>query len=276
VQTHTITFIGCGNMARSLIGGLVADGWPRSGIRVADPNRKQREAIAEHFGVAAFDQNDQAVAGADVVLLAVKPNVVNEVIEGLSKTLGRARPLLLSIAAGIRVCDLQRWLGSDLPIVRTMPNTPALVRSGATGLFANTHTSGEQRDLAESIMRAVGVTVWVKDEVLLDAVTAVSGSGPAYFFMLMEALEAAGSEMGLSAESARLLAVQTAFGAAKLALESNEDPATLRRRVTSPGGTTEQAVRVLEAGQLADLVSRAARAAQNRSKELAKAFGAQK
>jgi len=274
MSTHTIAFIGGGNMARSLVGGLVADGWPAAKIRVADPNSERLDALAQAFHVQVLQDNAVALRGAEIVLLAVKPQMVRQVLSELGSELVAQRPLLMSIAAGIRERDLSRWLGGKLPVVRTMPNTPALVRSGATALFANRHVSAPQRDAAESVMRAVGLTVWVDDEALLDAVTAVSGSGPAYFFLLMEALEAAGSDLGLSPEVARLLAMQTAFGAAKLALESNEDPTMLRRQVSSPGGTTEQAIRVLQSGAFAELVGNAVRAAKIRSEELAEAFGA--
>ncbi len=185
------------------------------------------------------------------------------------------QPLVISIAAGIRTPDLARWLGADTAIVRAMPNTPALVQSGATGLFANAHVRDQQRDLAETILRAVGLTLWVEQEDQLDLVTALSGSGPAYFFLVMEALQEAASKLGLPAETARLLALQTAFGASRMALESDEDAAALRQRVTSPGGTTEQALRVLEEGGLRNLMEQALTAAARRSRELADQFGAQ-
>ncbi len=273
MPTHTIAFIGGGNMARSLIGGLVADGWPAKQIRVADPNEEQLRQLGELFGVTTSTDNTAALHGADVLVLAVKPQVARQVVEGIRGELSSRGLLLVSIAAGVREPALRRWAAADIPIVRTMPNTPALVRSGATALFANSHVSAKQRDLAETVMRAVGLTVWVDQEALLDVVTAISGSGPAYFFMLMEALETAGADMGLKPELARLLVLQTAFGAAKLALESKDSPAELRRRVTSPGGTTESGVNVLQQGDLLALVRRAAAAAKTRSEELAQALG---
>jgi len=270
---HTLSFIGGGNMARSLIGGLIADGWPASRIQVTDTNPDQCAYLAERFGVTTGSDNNAAVAHADVVVLAVKPQVMHAVGSEISAAIQARRPLVISIAAGIRSADLDRWLGGDNAIVRCMPNTPALVQSGATALFANACVNNGQRDLAESILRAVGLTLWLDDEQLMDAVTALSGSGPAYFFLIMEALQAAGVQLGLPEQTARLLALQTGFGAAKMALESDEDAATLRQRVTSPGGTTERALQTLEDGGLRELIARALTAARDRSRELADQLG---
>ena len=269
-----ISFIGAGNMARSLAGGLVADGCPADQIRLADPNASQLQDLAASLGVRILDDNQAVVKDAEVVVLAVKPQVIREVARDLAPVLRHSQPLVISIAAGIRERDLRRWLGEGTAIVRTMPNTPALIQSGATALFANDQVSATQRDLAETILRAVGLTLWLTEESQLDAVTALSGSGPAYFFLLMEALQEAGTQLGLPTETARLLALQTAFGASRMALESDADAATLRNRVTSPGGTTEQALKVLEEGGLRTLVMRALEAAQRRSRELADEFGA--
>jgi pyrroline-5-carboxylate reductase len=216
-----------------------------------------------------------AAARAGIIVLAVKPQVMQDVAGELAATVAAHRPLVISIAAGVRESTLRAWLGDGTAIVRTMPNTPALVQSGATALYANPAVSEEQRSHAESIMRAVGLALWVEGEEQLDAVTALSGSGPAYFFLLMEAMQAAGSKLGLPADTARLLALQTAFGAAKMALESPEDPATLRRRVTSPGGTTERAISVFQEHGFEDLVERAMEAAAGRSRELAEEIGKQ-
>jgi pyrroline-5-carboxylate reductase len=273
MKQHTIAFLGGGNMARSLIGGLIANGIDPDRLRVADPHAEAREALAASFAVHTSEDNSQALIGADVVVLAIKPQVVRRVAEQIAEAVGQSRPLIISIVAGIRTPDIDRWLGGGHAIVRCMPNTPALVRSGMTGLFANPVVSKAQRDTAESILRAVGATLWVDGEAALDAVTAVSGSGPAYFFLFAEALEAAAQELGLEAEAARLLSLQTAFGAAKLALESSETVGELRRRVTSPGGTTERAVAELESGDLKGLVQRAARAAEQRARELADELG---
>lgn len=269
----TITFIGAGNMARSLILGLLQD-QANVALRVADPDQHQLDAIRQHWpDVMTTTNNQEAMQGADVVVLAVKPQIMRDVAENLAETAQRSRPLIVSVAAGIREQSLNRWLGGNLPVVRCMPNTPALVQAGATGLYANPQTSEAQRSQAESLLRAVGITLWFEDEASLDAVTAISGSGPAYFFLVMEAMQAAAEQLGLSAEDAHLLIVQTALGAARLALESNDLPAELRRKVTSKGGTTEAAIKVLTDGGLHALFAQALQAAENRSRELAAANG---
>jgi pyrroline-5-carboxylate reductase len=269
----SLTFIGAGNMANSLVGGLIADGWDPARIRVADPDPGQRERMAARHQVATTPDNQAAVSGADVVVMAVKPQVMAAVTQGIAAGITQQQPLVITIAAGIRQSTLRDWLGADTAIVRAMPNTPALVQSGATALYANTAVSDGQRSLAESILRAVGLVIWVEDESLMDAVTALSGSGPAYFFLFIEALQAAGEKLGLPAETARLLALQTAFGAARMALESPDDAATLRHHVTSPGGTTERAIGILQDGGLAELIGRAVQGAAERSRELAEEFG---
>lgn len=271
-----IAFIGGGNMASSLIGGLIADGHNADCIWVAEPNVDQREFLRNRFGVHTGVGNSDIAVKAEVVVLAVKPQVLQGVAQQLAPTVQAHQPLVISVAAGVRELDLRRWLGGGSPaLVRTMPNTPALVGSAASALFANEFVSKDRRRLAESLLRAVGVTVWVHDESLLDAVTALSGSGPAYFFLLMEVLEQVGVELGLDADVARLLTLQTAFGAAKMALESVEGPAALRARVTSPGGTTEQALAVLGEGGLQTLIARALEAARHRSSELGDWLGCQ-
>lgn len=269
-----IAFVGGGNMAASLIGGLVAGGWRPGAIRVAEPRPERRADLAARFGVFTSGDNREAITGAAVVVLAVKPQVLRQVAVDLGASLMGPRPLVLSIAAGVREPDLRRWLGFDAAIVRAMPNTPALVRSGATALFANPFVSPAQRDLGESVLRAVGMTLWVDQERQLDAVTALSGSGPAYFFLVMEALEEAGVFCGLERETARLLTLETAFGAARMALESSEDPGTLRARVTSPGGTTERALARLEAGGVRTSFLEAVEAARARAVELGDSLGA--
>jgi len=273
MDEKTICFIGGGNMARSLIGGLIADGYPAGRLRAADPAADQRKQLERLFGIRTFADNHAAAEGAGVLVLAVKPQVMHEVAGGLADVVQSARPLVISIAAGIRSADLERWLGGNAAIVRCMPNTPALVQSGATALVATPLVDEAGRELAESILRAVGLTLWLDDEDLMDAVTALSGSGPAYFFLVMEALQAAGEALGLPADSARLLTLQTAFGAAKMALESDEGPEVLRARVTSPGGTTERALEVLEAGELRGLMREALTAARDRARELATQLG---
>ncbi len=274
MQDRIISFIGCGNMGLSLIGGLIADGHPTENLRGMDRDPAQLERLHRLFPVQGMNRLEEAVAGADVVVLAVKPQGLRELCLELAPLLPEPGPLILSIAAGIRSEALLRWLGADRAVVRAMPNTPALVGSGASALYATAQTSEEQRGLAENILRAVGLVIWLEDEDLMDAVTALSGSGPAYLFLVIEALEAAGRELGLEPQQARLLSLQTAYGAARMALESELDPATLREQVTSPGGTTERALAVLEAGGLRELFLQALTAARDRSRELARTLGA--
>jgi len=273
MKTNRLAFIGAGNMARSLIGGLIADGWDPASISVADPDSGQLATLTSHFQVHTDTNNHSVVENSEVVVFAVKPQIIQKVAEDLSTTVQKQAPLVISIAAGIRSADLQRWLGGNCALVRCMPNTPALVQSGATALYANEQVSNEQKDLAETILRAVGLALWLDDEALMDAVTALSGSGPAYLFLVIEALQETGTALGLNEKTARLLALQTAFGAAKMALESSEDASVLRQRVTSPGGTTEKALAVLEAGGLKTLFNDALTAARDRSRELAQQLG---
>ena len=268
-----LSFIGGGNMAGSLIAGLIADGWNPASIRVSDTDTRQLERLSQRFPIETSSDNAQAVAGADVLVLAVKPQVLEGVAHTIASSVSRVNPLVISIAAGIPEAALRQWLGDKTAIVRCMPNTPAMVQSGATGMYANPLVTDEQRSIAESILRAVGIVVWVDDEAMMDAVTALSGSGPAYIFLFIEALQASARELGLAEETAYLLALQTVFGAAKMALESQEDAATLRQRVTSPGGTTERAINTFQEGGFEKLVSKALYAAAERSRELAKEFG---
>lgn len=268
-----ISFLGCGNMGRSLIGGLIGNGYPAELLRGADPDAEQREQLARLFNISVVADNNDAVADAAVVVLAVKPQHVGAAVIEIADTLKQQRPLLMSIAAGVRLSTISNNTGDSLPIVRVMPNTPALIQAGAAALYANAYVSSEQRELAEAIMRSVGVAIWLDDEARLDAVTALSGSGPAYFFLIMEVMEKAAIKLGLDAEQARLLTLETAFGAAKMAMESNHDPATLRQQVSSPGGATEQALKVLLEGDIEKLFSDALSAAHKRSIELADEFG---
>ncbi len=266
-----IAFIGGGNMATSLIGGLLADHVSPARLCVADRDPAQRERLAAQFGVRTSEDNATCAEDADVIVLAVKPQVLHGVCEGLADSVRRNRPLVISVAAGVRTDSLRRWLGGgDIAIVRAMPNTPALLQSGATGLFAGAGVSEEQRDLAEAILRATGLTLWVDDEAQMDIVTALSGSGPAYFFRIMEGLEKAAIAQGLPAQAARLLTLQTALGAARMAMESREAIATLRERVTSPGGTTEQGLLALEDADIDALLGQVLKAARDRSAALAK------
>ena len=273
MKTKKIGFIGGGNMANSLISGLIASGHSAQQIWVSDSDQEKLSSLATNMHINTSATNDALIAEVDVVVLAVKPQVIAAVIKGSKASFDKANILLVSIAAGINQESLSKWLGEDKAIVRCMPNTPALVQTGATGLHANQNVTDEQHDLAENIMRSVGISVWVENESELDAVTAVSGSGPAYFFLLMEAMEKAALELGLTEHTARLLIEQTALGAAKIALESSESPGELRARVTSPGGTTEQAIKTFNQGDLTGLVSKALQSAHNRSIELAKELG---
>lgn len=267
-----IAFVGGGNMARSLIGGLLANGWQPENIRVSDPVPEQLSALQLQFGnVVVGSDNNRIVDDADVVVLAVKPQAMKSVATAL--TPGDA--LVLSIAAGIRAADLEQWLGGTPAIVRCMPNTPALVKVGATGLYANSRVTATQRALAETVMQAVGITRWFDEEQQLDAVTAISGSGPAYFLLFMEIIEDAGVELGLPRDAAHALTLQTALGAATLAIGSEHDTATLRTQVTSKGGTTERALQHLESQQVREHLGRAVALAALRSKELAEEAGTQ-
>ena len=268
-----LAFIGGGNMASSLIGGLIADNFDPEQISVADTSYSQRENIAARYGVSTSADNQATAAAANVVILAIKPQHLKAVAEDLAPTIQQNHSLVVSIAAGIRSEDINQWLGGNIAVVRAMPNTPALIQTGATALFANTQVSPEQRDLAESILRAAGLTLWVENESLMDVVTALSGSGPAYFFRIMEAIEKAAVELGLSKETAHLLTLQTALGAAKMALESRESVAELRKQVTSSGGTTEQGLKAMDEHNIDTVFSDVLKAARDRSEELANLLG---
>lgn len=269
MTTPSLAFIGGGNMARSLIGGLVARGRAPETLRVAEPVAALREALAADFGVRAREHATEAADGAATWVLAVKPQVMRSVCESLAPLAQARRPLVVSIAAGITTAQLDAWLGGGQAIVRTMPNTPAMLGAGATGLYATPRVDAGRRAEAEAVMQACGLTAWIPDEALMDAVTAVSGSGPAYVFLLAEAMQAAGEAQGLAADTARTLALQTILGAARMLSESGESAATLRQRVTSPGGTTQAALEAFEAGGFRALVEAAIAAATRRGRELA-------
>jgi len=271
---QTLGFIGCGNMARSLIGGLIARGAKPQQIIAADPAASQREAVLAQFGVRATSSNAEVAAAAQVLVLAVKPQEMRTVATGVEPAVRAHRPAILSVAAGIRSSDLQSWLGG-LPVVRCMPNSPALNGCGVTGLFATAEAPQSHRDLAEEIMGAVGPAVWVEKESQMDAVTAVSGSGPAYFFLLIEMLEEAGVSLGLPPDVSRRLAIETAYGAGQMAHAAAISPGDLRRQVTSKGGTTEAAVNSMEAAHMRKIFIAAVSAAAHRSAEMADQFGKQ-
>ncbi|MEK8081624.1 pyrroline-5-carboxylate reductase [Pseudomonas sp. XK-1] len=276
MTTPRIAFIGAGNMAASLIGGLRAQGIDASAIKASDRGAEQRAKIAAEHGIELFADNAQAAAGADIIVLAVKPQVMKAVCQDLAPHLSEGQ-LLVSIAAGISCASLESWLSSrpqaTPAIVRCMPNTPALLRQGVSGLYANGHVSATQRQQAEQLLSAVGLVLWLDKEELIDAVTAVSGSGPAYFFLLMEAMTAAGEKLGLPRDTAAQLTLHTALGAARMAVASDVDASELRRRVTSPAGTTEAAINTFQAGGFEALVEKALNAAASRSAELAEQLG---
>ncbi|ODS24572.1 pyrroline-5-carboxylate reductase [Candidatus Endobugula sertula] len=275
--TTSLTFIGAGNMSSSIIGGLIGEHYPPQAITACDPNLDALDRLSQTFAIQTTTDNTVACQQSDVIILAVKPQILKSVAEGLQTTLtNRANtskeslPLIISIAAGITSQQIQNWLGQNVAIVRCMPNTPALVQQGACGLYATAQTSSEQKLIAEQLMQAIGDSVWLNDEALIDSVTAVSGSGPAYFFLLMEAMIDAGVKQGLNKDIATQLTLQTALGAATLAKSSDVSVGELRRRVTSPGGTTEQALNYFEHAGLRDTVTKAMQACADRSKTMAK------
>lgn len=268
--TEKIAFIGGGNMARAIAGGLLRGGMHAKDVAIGEPSATQADRLRkELYGVLVADDNARVAAGADIVLFAVKPQILKSVCQELSRTVQQRKPLIVSIAAGARSDDIERWLGGNLDVVRVMPNQPALVDQGVSALFANARTSEGRRELAGRIMSAVGVAVWVKDEDLLDAVTAVSGTGPAYFYLLIDILIDFSVKSGIDAATARVLAVETARGAASLALAECESMKALIERVRSPGGTTTAAFEQLEADGVHDIFMRAIEAARLRATELA-------
>jgi pyrroline-5-carboxylate reductase len=269
MHTEGITFVGGGNMARSLIGGLVGQSVAPEQIRVLDPDPDAAARIQSLWGVTVTKDPAAALADTDTVVVAVKPQVVQTAIPAIREHLPDGRPLVISVAAGTQTSTLTGLIRRPLPVIRAMPNTPALLGCGATALFAAPGVNANEKERAEHILRSAGLVVWVDDERQMDAVTAVSGSGPAYFFYLMEHLLAGAVAEGLPEETARLLVMETALGAAKMALESEDDIATLRRRVTSPGGTTEAAIDSLRKDGFGAAVGRAVAAAADRSRALA-------
>lgn len=266
-----ITFIGGGNMASAMIGGLIRKRWPRKAIRVVEVAQPARDQLARAFKVKTHALPDAAAMKSDYVVLAVKPQQLREVAASIKPLL--AKQLVITIAAGVRVGDLSRWLGGYRRIVRVMPNTPALVHAGVSGLYASAGASVGDRAAVEKIMGAVGSFIWLDSEKDLDAITAVSGSGPAYVFYFIEALEHAARELGLGPDAAKRLAIETFTGAVKLAAQSDESPETLRNRVTSKGGTTERALQSMESAAVKDAIVQAVRAAAGRSREMGDELG---
>jgi pyrroline-5-carboxylate reductase len=273
LNQQKLTFIGGGNMATSLIGGLIANEYQATNITACDIDEEKLSALSQQFAINTTTDNAKAVSTADVVILAVKPQIMRSACAQLADTSAKVKCLFISIAAGIEVQAIDRWLGGNRAIVRCMPNTPALLQLGATGLYANPQVSSTQKKTAEAILEAVGITVWVDEECALDAVTAISGSGPAYFFYFIELLQQAGTDLGLSEDTAGLLAKQTALGAATMAQQG--DVVKLRTQVTSPGGTTERAILSFQHDSLSSLIRNATKAARDRAVELASDLGKQ-
>lgn len=268
-----ITLVGAGNMGASLMAGLINNGFSPEQLWITDPDTDKLRLLQRQFNVHTTTNNEDAVNRAEMVILAVKPQIMRTVLQTIAPVIQYKKPCIISVAAGIREENLQNWAGGNTAIVRCMPNTPALIGAGASALYANHFVTEKQHALAESILRAVGIIVWLDNENDMDAVTALSGSGPAYFFRVIEAMQAVGEKLGLSRETARLLTLQTAYGAARMALESTESATELRRRVTSPGGTTEAAIHVLEKENIQEIFAKALDAACSRSKELAEMAG---
>jgi pyrroline-5-carboxylate reductase len=268
-----LAFLGGGNMGRALIGGLLRRGTRPEQISVGEHVEAARSALARDFGITATADNLAAVENAELIVLAVKPQDAGAVLASLQPLLTRNHPIVLSVAAGIRASTLEAWCGPGIPVVRAMPNRPALVGAGVTGLYSPTHVSASHRTAAERVMLAVGEVVWVPTEDAIDVVTALSGSGPAYFFLLAELMAQAAAELGLEPQAARRLAVATLHGAGSLANSSDGDLARMRAEVTSKGGTTEAALRTMDAADLRGIVLRALDAATRRSRELAAQFG---
>ncbi|MDH4217103.1 MAG: pyrroline-5-carboxylate reductase [Gallionella sp.] len=265
-----ICFIGGGNMATALIGGLLGKGFTARQISVVEINADSRAQLQRNFAVRAVETVAEGIADSQIIILAVKPQQMREVASQLAPLL--TGQLLISIAAGIRAADLARWLGTQ-KIVRAMPNTPALIRSGMSGIYALPAVSDTQRADAQNILAAAGETLWVRDEEMLDAVTAISGSGPAYVFYFIEALQRAARELGFNAEEARRLSLETFLGASKLAASSEEDAGTLRARVTSKNGTTERALASMDANRIAEHILQAVKAAETRAREMGDELG---
>ena len=268
-----IGFLGGGNMARALIGGLIARGASAAEFSVGEPSAQARQQLAQEFNVAVSADNHAAIAGCALVIVAVKPQEAGKVLGALAPALRSTRPLLLSIAAGIRIASLSRWVGPGVPVIRSMPNRPALLGAGVTAVYAAPEVTAAQRELAAEVLRAAGQVVWVSHESDLDVVTALSGSGPAYFFLLAELMMQAAIAEGLEPQAARQLAVGTLHGAGALASASDGDLARLRQEVTSKGGTTEAALGAFAAADLNSIVARAVHAAAQRSRDLAAKFG---
>ena len=263
-----IAFIGCGNLSTSLVRGLLASGYPKEKIWVTNRSAEKNQLLRDTLGVHAGEDNHEAAKQAEVIVLGVKPQQMQLLTKDVASIVQEKKPLIISVAIGISTEMLSNWLEGNLAIVRSMPNTPAIVSTGASGLYANAHVTELQKAFAESLHRAVGIAIWVDKESLIDVVAALSGSGPAYFFYMIEAMQSAAVKLGLPEKEAGELALQTALGASRLALESEDDVVTLRRKVTSPKGTTEQAIKVFDERQFPSMIEEGMRAAIVRAQEL--------
>lgn len=258
-------------MASCLIGGMLANGVAKDEITVAEPNAAARQTLADLHGISTTEDNLSAAASAEVIVLAVKPQVMSAVATHLATAL-KHNPVVISIAAGIPISALENWLGTDVTLIRAMPNTPAMVQAGATGLYANRPLNSEEKKPIETIFDAVGYTCWVTEEKLIDAVTAVSGSGPAYFFLVYESMQKVGQELGLDATVVAELTLHTALGAARLALASDKTASELRQQVTSPGGTTQAAIECFQAAGIEDIFREAMISAVQRAEQMSNDF----
>lgn len=269
MKNPTITFIGGGNMARNIVIGLINSGYDPRRIWVTNRGAKKLVFFRDKLGVHTTQDNCEGAQQADIIVIAVEPCVVKIVCEEIKNIVAEKSPLIISIVNGVNDSHMRGWLGENTAIVRVMPNTPSSVGAGVSGLFADQNVTAEQKGLAEHIMRAVGIVIWLNNEDLINAVAALSGCGPAYLFLVMEVLQAAGEQLGLSEKNARLLTLQTVQGAARMALESEHDVTELRRFITVPGGSTEQAIKVFEAGGIRELFSDALKAAHNHTVKMA-------
>ena len=267
-NSTTIGFIGAGNMAYAIISGLINNDFSAKNIKISDINESLLSLRKKEFNLEVFTDNSELVRHCDVIVLAVKPQILSSVCQLLKQALN-SNTLIISIAAGVRVHDIDRWLSGDCAIVRTIPNTPALLNQGVTGMFANERVSGTQKELATSILNSVGQSLWVTDEVMLDAVTALSGSGPAYFFLMIESMSKAGVALGLDEKTAQALSIQTALGAGMMASVRDESPRDLRANVTSLNGTTQAAIESFQDQDFDMIVAHAMRAAFDRASQLA-------
>jgi pyrroline-5-carboxylate reductase len=267
-----IGFIGAGNMAYALIKGLLNNGFDANQINISDPNEELLLNRESELKVTTYSDNTSLLSNSDIIFFAVKPQVLSSVCLEL-KGVVKSKHLFVSIVAGIRSSDINRWLGGNFALIRTMPNTPALFQSGVTGLFANEVVDNEQKTLVESILSSVGECFWVNEEKLIDAITAISGSGPAYFFLLMESMKQAGMALGLDEDTANSLSIQTAYGASLMANKTGKDSRTLRTEVTSPNGTTQSAIESFQDQNFEGIVANATRAAYDRARELSNELG---